>query len=592
MKRYLLRQVLVLLAVAFSPSLRAQTTASGTPATSPPSREIVQVPAGESLEIELRDSLNTRTTRKGDLAEFRTADDIWSGGRVAIPRGSTVRATVAESKRPGRLHGRAEIRFEFKELVLPDGTSLALAADPTRAGDGPPGEQTVQGEPGKGHDVSTMARNAGMGAIWGGIVARSAGGAVSGGAAVTAVGMMLRRGPDLDLPPGMRFEIALTKPLNVSAPHAAGAGLAANSTPAQLPAQPASLDPRQKTAASLPGNSPAVSAPSLKTESGPAQSTTTLAANRTPPSPPPLAPPAVAGGVPGGFTLKVNVNLVLVDVTVRDARGRLLDGLMRNDFRVFEDGVEQQIQHFSRDELPLAVALVIDRSGSVAPAMGQIRDAALSTLSQLKTGDQVALFAFAARAERVEPLTTDCERIADAISRLRAGGGTNIADALDEAALYLGRAAPGRRHAIILISDNQGTVRGYANDGQVIRSALETETVIYSIRVGGMEQIPLALRVPLWSPSIGSVKKMTHETGGEIIDTREAGSIESAMAQVIRRLKMRYTLGYESTNQRRDGSFRKIEVQVIGPKSDRKYSVYARKGYYAPLDRTASSDKK
>jgi VWFA-related protein len=267
---------------------------------------------------------------------------------------------------------------------------------------------------------------------------------------------------------------------------------------------------------------------------------------------------------------------------------------VRDDFRIREDGAEQQIQHFSRDELPLAVALVIDRSGSVAPVMGRIHDAALETLSQLKPNDEVALFAFAAEVERIESLTADRERIGNAIARLHAGGGTNIADALDEAALYLGRAAKGRRHAIILISDNQGTVRGYASDGQVIRSALETETVIYSVRVTAMQPVPNPLQAALWSPSIGSVKKMTHDTGGEIIDTREAGSIESAMAEVIRRLKMRYTLGYESANLRHDGSFRKIDVQVANREktSETKYVIFARKGYYAPLDRSALNNQK
>ena len=101
----------------------------------------------------------------------------------------------------------------------------------------------------------------------------------------------------------------------------------------------------------------------------------------------------------GGFTLKVDVNLVLVEATVRDNKGRIINDLEPEDFRVLEDGVEQQITYFSRDELPLAVALVVDGSGSISPVLPQLHHAAHDTLSQLKPDDQVALYAFATRAE-------------------------------------------------------------------------------------------------------------------------------------------------------------------------------------------------
>jgi len=287
----------------------------------------------------------------------------------------------------------------------------------------------------------------------------------------------------------------------------------------------------------------------------------------------------------------MNVNLVLVETTIRDAQGQIVDGLKRDDFRIFEDGTEQQLRYFSQDELPLAVALVVDRSGSVAPYLNELRDAALETLSQLKPEDQVALFSFASKTERLKYLTSDRELVANAISNIQPGGGTNITDALFDATLYLGRAANHRRHAIILVSDNQGTVRGYAGDKGVIRMALETETVIYSIQIGGMPGIR-GLNQPIWTPGGGSVNKVTHETGGEIIDTGNGASVGAAMAAIISRLKQRYTLGYQSTNQKRDGAFRAIEVRLTGAYADavhgNRYSIYARRGYYAPIEHIAS----
>jgi Ca-activated chloride channel family protein len=224
----------------------------------------------------------------------------------------------------------------------------------------------------------------------------------------------------------------------------------------------------------------------------------------------------------------------------------------------------------------------------MGPVIEELRRAAYDTLSMLKPDDQVALFAFAATPERLEYLTTDRKRIAEDIAQIRAGGATNITDALFQAALYLSRAAPDRRHAVIIVSDNEPTVRGYASDIDVIRLGLETESAIYSIKVGGGYSRMLSL--PLPALGMGSVPKIARQTGGELIDANSLGSVQSAMATVISRLKQRYSLGYQSTNPNRDGSFRQIEIRVTDAytKSGGKYSVYARHGYYARKEHVAS----
>ena len=296
-----------------------------------------------------------------------------------------------------------------------------------------------------------------------------------------------------------------------------------------------------------------------------------------------------------GFKLKVDVNLVLVEATVRGEYGGIVDGLTREDFRVSENGVEQDLRYFSRDELPLAVALVVDRSGSMAPVIRELRHAAYDAIARLKPDDRVAVFAFAARAEQLQGLTADRQRIADAIARIHAGGSTVIPDALYEAAQYLARAAPNRRHAIILISDNENTLEGYTNESKVTRLALETETVIYSVKIGeGMQAHyhgwPVLL--PLFRDV--SVAKITRETGGEVIEASNDRMLQSAMATVISRLKQRYTLGYQTTNHRRDGAFRPIEIRVGqgSSGSPSRYSVYARRGYYAPVEQRAERQTK
>jgi VWFA-related protein len=188
-------------------------------------------------------------------------------------------------------------------------------------------------------------------------------------------------------------------------------------------------------------------------------------------------------------------------------------------------------------------------------------------------------------------LTRNRQRITDAIAAIRAGGGTVIPDALFEAAHYLARAAPDRRHAIILVSDNENTLKGYADENRVIRQALESEAVIYSIRIEeGSHPHSMYVLLPIFRDV--SVPRITHETGGEVIDARNLNSIRSAMATAISRLKQRYSLGYYSTNRRHDGAFREIEIRIADGSIDsqREYTVYARRGYYAPREDATSLD--
>ena len=318
------------------------------------------------------------------------------------------------------------------------------------------------------------------------------------------------------------------------------------------------------------------------------------AANQIPSPSAPAVPPPVDTGLPphekDGFTLKVDVNLVLVEATVRGDKGRIVSDLKKEDFRLSEDGVEQQITYFSRDELPLAVALVVDGSSSISPVLRELHQTAYDTLSQLKPEDQVALYAFAAHPERLGELTINRKSIAERIMGIGSAGGTNIADALYESIAYLEQAARGRRHAVILVSDNQPTAKGEVNGDDVIRLALETQTIVYSVRIG-RDRLEGTVDEPGWIPGARWVNRIMSETGGEIIDLAAAGSVRKAMAAVITRLKQRYTLGYQTTNPRRDGAFREIEVRLADRVQDSKhpYRIFARRGYYAAPEPTAPS---
>jgi VWFA-related protein len=297
----------------------------------------------------------------------------------------------------------------------------------------------------------------------------------------------------------------------------------------------------------------------------------------------------------GPATLSVDVNLIQVDAMVRDRAGKPMSNLRQGDFRVFEDGVEQRIQFFSRDQLPLAVALVIDRSGSVAPLMPQVQSAAYQALQLLKAGDEVALFTFAGSVELLEELTPNRQRVANRIGRITAGGGTAIVDAVAEALRYLDTAAPDRRGAVILISDNVDG-RNNVPVNHAIELALETEAVIYSVKVGqgtpGLFGIPGLPGIPSPRlPGLGGddpVPALTKETGGEIFDATGTASIGTALTMAVDRLKLRYTLSYASQTagdaRAEKGGYHRIEVRLVDRfgRPDADYTVHSRSGYYDP----------
>jgi VWFA-related protein len=580
------------------------------------------IPSGEKFILQLDTAIHTNSTRKGDRVEFRVAGDIIAENRVVIPSQTWVRATVTTAKRAGRLAGRAEVHLRLDEVRLADGTTFPLKATIIRVGVDPvnatkDGQPRLKGEAGAGGDIKAVAAAGLQGAMIGVLVA-GAKGAMYGsaaGAAISLAGMVLKRGPDLDLPRDTMFEARFDQALRVPLEVAQRAAQGAQSRSAeQLAEAPPAPEPAPVPRPELRRNRRAEPAEDGNRAGTPAgeTGTATPTVEATPPVTPPestppaaqpadVPPPAPAAVTPAqparetapdpaGFKLSVSVNMVLVDAVIRDRAGRMMDNLTRDDFRVYEDGTEQQIRSFSRDQLPLAVALVIDRSGSVAPYIGELRRIANRALQQLKPGDKVALFSFAHTVERLEDLTTDRGRIADGISRIHAGGSTDIMDAIFDAVTYLAKAAPESRRVIILVSDNEPTVRPEVSEGQTIRTAMETDTVVYSLKTSG-ESIPLGMRLPTVMMGLGSVQKVAHETGGEVFNVSGVNMLDAALGTVISRLRLRYALGYYPSNQAQGGAFHTIEVRLVErlgkPGSD--YFMHARRGYYSAGSQTATS---
>jgi len=277
----------------------------------------------------------------------------------------------------------------------------------------------------------------------------------------------------------------------------------------------------------------------------------------------------------------VDVNLVLVDATVKTKAGQVMADLKKDDFELREDGVAQKLEVFSRDELPLNVALVLDLSDSIGPFLGPLRDAATTALAALKPEDEVALFTFSTEAELRVPFTNDKTRIAEQFNTFHAGGATNINDGIFVAAKYLLNAPPKGRRVIILISDDVGTSAGGQGTPDIVTETIAADAVLYNLKIPGYNP-PGTLFAASMIPGLVNIRKVMDQTGGEIFDVQDVAHLDAVFRALIQRIKTRYTLGYYTQANGAEGKPHKLDVRLASSfgKKGRDYVVLAKSGYY------------
>jgi len=283
------------------------------------------------------------------------------------------------------------------------------------------------------------------------------------------------------------------------------------------------------------------------------------------------------------FTIRTNAVLVTVDTVVRDEKGNFIGDLRSDDFAVYDNGVSQNVTFFSREQLPLAVALVVDRSASVQPYLQQVRNAALTVLQHLNAEDGVALFSFDVKPYQLTELTQDREKLAQMISKIPRGTATNICDALFDAARYLYSSARNRRRAIILVSDNRQSFPSTHSLSQTLQQMLESSVTLYNLKTGG--------RNPAISTYDGMSQKATPndrrsiawvaaETGGEVLDAVTPENLPTALASAITNAKSGYILGFTPSSQSKEGSYHRLAVRLKSAQRCQGCRVQARSGYY------------
>jgi Ca-activated chloride channel homolog len=279
--------------------------------------------------------------------------------------------------------------------------------------------------------------------------------------------------------------------------------------------------------------------------------------------------------------IHVDVNLVLLDATVKTKAGQILGDLKQDSFELREDGVPQKIEIFSRDELPLNVALVLDLSDSIGPFLGPLRQAAMTALSALKPEDEVALFTFATEAELRVPFTTDKTEIAKQIGDFHVGGATNINDGIFVAAKYLLNTPAKGRRVIILISDDVGTSAGGQGTHDIVTECIASDAVLYNLKIPGYNP-PGTLFAASMVPGLVNIRKVMDQTGGEIFDVQDVAHLDDSFGALIKRIKTRYTLGYYTKATAAEGKPHKLDVRLASSfgKKGHDYVILAKSGYY------------
>ncbi len=273
--------------------------------------------------------------------------------------------------------------------------------------------------------------------------------------------------------------------------------------------------------------------------------------------------------------VRVNTDLVVLNITVTDKAGQYVPGLHLSDLKIFEDGQEispQLIADFSLHEAPFASVVLLDTSGSMETRLSLARSAAIRFLDRLREDDVAAVYKFDSKVEQVQEFSTGRD-LAPMAFGLRAKGMTTLNDAIVDAAKALA-ARPEKRKAIIVLSDGMDT-SSKASAEKALDTALAVGASIYAVDMSAIEGGAFRNQ-----QSAAILKSFAEKSGGRFIATPGGPALRDAFAGIAEELGHQYTVAYRPLNRAHDGKWRKLDVKVS--RSD--LIVRTRKAYRAPKD--------
>jgi Ca-activated chloride channel homolog len=281
------------------------------------------------------------------------------------------------------------------------------------------------------------------------------------------------------------------------------------------------------------------------------------------------------------YTVNVDVQLVQLPVSVLDKDGHPVNGLHKDYFQVFEDGVLQEISLFKHEDVPLSVGLVIDNSGSMRNKRERVNTAALTFARQSNPEDETFIVNFDDAAYLEQEFTSSIDDLVKALSSLDTRGETAVYDALYLSAEHLKEGKKDKK-ALLLITDGEDNRSEYSLE-RVLAKLRESKASVYVI--GLLEENDSRGGAFGGSPSKKArevLRRFAETTGGGAYFPQSVDEVEGLCRRIAHDLRTQYTLGYTPSNRKLDGSWRKITVRLNAPKTISKVTVRAKEGYYGP----------
>ena len=275
--------------------------------------------------------------------------------------------------------------------------------------------------------------------------------------------------------------------------------------------------------------------------------------------------------------LKVDVDLVLVPVTITDPMNRLVTGLDKENFTLFEGKDRQDIRHFSSEDAPVSLGVIFDMSGSMSSKIERAREAVIEFFKAANPQDEFFMITFADKPEEISDFTQSIEDIQGKLVYTIPKGRTALLDAI-----YLGvskmRQAKYPKKALLIISDGGDNHSRYT-EGEIRSVVKEADLLIYAI---GIYDRYMSTPEEQLGPAL--LSDLTELTGGRAFTIDNPNDLADVSTKIGIELRNQYVLGYRPKNPGHDGKWRKIKVKLLPPKGLPPLRVYAKTGYYAPTE--------
>ena len=350
--------------------------------------------------------------------------------------------------------------------------------------------------------------------------------------------------------------------------------------------------PRTTSATSTPTPTPQQTAPA---QSGPGRR---IAPQLGEPPPPPILKPKPtptpdpnSAEITEGDILKFNSELVTLNVRVIDRNNRPINGIQKDEFKVYEDGVQQPVFSFTQEEVPVIYGLAVDTSGSLRPQFNQVLDAAKSIINSNKPGDETFLERFISsdKIETVQDFTPSKDALLDGLDNLYIEGGqTAVIDGVYLAAEHIAEYKKGtgddrRRRALIVVTDGEDRA-SYYPESDLFKHLREEDVQIYVIGfVTELDADKGLIRKSPRDKAVNLINKMASETGGRAFFPQSISELPQVANEIVRDMRTQYVISYDPTNKTHDGTYRSIKIVVDQPAGSDKRIALTRSG------RTAST---